>query len=113
MLYIEGTNIKLTRGDTAYLKVPLMLERPGQSNAEYTMDAEDILRFTVKSSTRAAEALIAKEEKGNNVFHIVPGDTAPLKYREYYYDVQLTMSSGDVFTVIPPSVFEVLPEVSY
>lgn len=107
MLYINGTTIKLTRGDTAYLSVPI--KRDGE---DYTMQPTDTLAFSVKRYTTDDEYLIHKEVKGDNLFHIEPQDTADLPFGSYKYDVQLTTASGDVFTVIDVSTFEVLQEVT-
>lgn len=108
MLYIEGYTVQLTRGDTAYLTIPLNC-----ATEEYTMQSADTLTFTVKRTVRDEEFLIQKVSVGTNEFHIEPSDTAELAFGKYKYDVQLNMADGDVYTVIPPSTFEVLPEVTY
>ena len=107
MLYIEGDSIKLTRGDTAYLDIPL-----ATTNGEYVMSSTDTLTFSVKKNTRETEYIFQKVIEGSNTFHIEPADTAALTFGKYMYDVQLNTTNGDVFTVIPPSTFEVLAEVT-
>lgn len=107
MLYIEGTTIKLTRGDTAYLHIPLTT-----SEGEYEMSSTDTLTFSVKKSIRESDYILQKTVTGSNVFHIEPSDTAELAFTKYVYDVQLDTNNGDVFTVITPSTFEVLTEVT-
>ena len=49
---------------------------------------------------------------GSNQFHIEPEDTKFLSFGKYLYDVELTTASGDVYTVIVPTTFEVLKEVT-
>lgn len=108
MLYIEGTTIRMTRGDTVYLTVPLT-----STTEAYEMGSSDTLTLTVKKSERDAQHILQKVSTGNNQFHIEPADTASLAFGKYKYDVQLNTSDGDVYTVIPPSVFELLVEVTY
>ena len=108
MLYINGDTIKLTRGDTAYLHIPLVT-----TDADYVMNANDTLTFSVKKTTRDTDYIFQKVVTGNNVFHIQPSDTSELAFGKYIYDVELNTTDGDVFTVIPPSTFEVLSEVTH
>ena len=110
MLYIkdDGT-IRLTRGDTARLAIPITNLA---NNGEYTMQSGDVLFFTVKKSAKDTDFLFQKEAPGANAIHIKPEDTANLSFGKYKYDVQLTTASGDVYTVIEPSVFEVMEEIT-
>ena len=88
MLKVKGNNIKLTRGDTAYLTVP------------------------ITDTVSAEEYLFQKVIQGSNVFKILPTDTSDLRYGTYIYDVQLDMANGDRFTIIEPSNFEITSEVT-
>lgn len=110
MLYIDddGT-IKLTRGDTARLSVPI---KNSVNDDEYTIKSDDILYFTVKKSAKDSEPLLQKVTKGSNTFHIRPEDTEAFSFGKYRYDVQLTTASGDVYTVIEPSIFEITEEIT-
>ena len=107
MLYVEGNTIRLTRGDTAYLHIPLV-----SNGVDYEMDANDTLTLSVKKSTRDTDYIFQKVVKGSNVFHVEPSDTSSTSFGKYTYDVQLETNKGDIFTVIPPSTFEVLAEVT-
>lgn len=111
MLYIDGnTNkIRLTRGDTAYLTINIIDDATGEP---YVMSAEDALALTVKKTVNDATASFQKISTGTNAFHIEPEDTKSLEFSAYKYDVQLTKGNGDVFTVIAPSTFEIMPEVT-
>lgn len=105
MLYVkdDGT-IRLTRGDTARLEITIENSLDG---SEYLMDPDDVLTFTIKKSVKDSES------HGSNTFHIEPKDTAELSFRKYFYDVQLTRANGDVYTVIIPTTFEIMKEVTY
>lgn len=110
MLYIESNNvIRLTRGDTAKLTVPIENDL---DNSSYVMDEQDTLTFTIKKSVKDNENLIQKVVIGSNNFHIKPEDTDSLPFGKYVYDVQLTTAGGDVYTVIEPTSFEILSEVT-
>jgi len=111
LLYIlDDKTIRLTRGDTAYLTIPLFND---STQSDYEMSANDVLTFSVKRKPKTdIDCLIQKIIHGSNTFHIEPGDTKDMSFGKYRYDVQLTTAGGDVYTVIEPSVFEVMEEVT-
>lgn len=109
MLYINDNNIRLTRGDTAYLTVPIITA----SNEEYHMQSDDTLTFSVKKNESSEEYVLQKVVKGANAIHIEPSDTSILPFGKYKYDVQINLNNGDVYTVIEPSTFELMKEVTW
>lgn len=111
MLYINGTEIKLTRGDSAYLQIPIENKMADGSTVAYELEAGDKLTMTMAKSYEE-EPCFQKTIEGINTFHILPADTKQCEFGKYMYDIQLTTANGDVFTVIEPSVFQVLPEVT-
>ena len=76
------------------------------------MESGDILYFTVKKTAKDSDFLFQKSVTGSNSIHIRPEDTADLSFGKYKYDVQLTTATGDVYTVIEPSTFEVMEEIT-
>lgn len=111
MLYVlEDGTIKLTRGDTARLTVDLVNDLTKES---YIMSEGDTLTLTVKDNVRSNEFLFQKKVVGSNSFVIDPHDTKDASFRKYKYDVQLNTELGDVYTVIEPSTFEILTEVTF
>ena len=108
MLYIEGNTIKLTRGDTAYLTVPIKLA----TEEEYTMQSGDTLVMSVKKSINDEHYAFQKQATNGNTIHIEPADTEQLAFGKYKYDIQLNTADGDVYTLIDVDVFELLPEVT-
>ena len=113
MLYLESNGtIRLTRGDTAYLTVPIKIKDSNDDIEDYVMNSSDTLIFSVKKSIRDEEYSFQKTIQGKNTIHIEPTDTAGLSFGKYKYDVQLTTSSGDVFTLVDTSDFEILSEVT-
>lgn len=115
MLHInDATNeIQLTRGDTAYLQVPLVNIGPGGEETEYAMAADDILTFTVRAALDDPKICFQKVSKGANSFRVAPEDTQGYTFGKYKYDIQLTKANGDVHTVVEPACFKILPEVTY
>jgi len=111
MLHIEADGeIQLTRGDTARLSVSITNET--DQNA-YTIEAGDTLTLTVKKSAKDDEPSFQKVLTGSSTFHIEPKDTAELAFGKYKYDVQLTTAGGDVYTIIEPTTFEIMQEVTW
>lgn len=109
MLIVRSDNvIELTRGDTARLTIALNDDTTGEP---YEVQPEDTLRFSVKKSTADTTLSFQKVITGSNTFHIEPSDTKMLSFGIYVYDVEITNSLGDVYTVIPPTKFKVLQEV--
>lgn len=108
MLEVKGNNIKLTRGDTAFLTIPI---NDTVADEAYEIRETDILTLSVKKNVNAKEYLFQKVIQGGNVFKIEPSDTKNLRYGTYIYDVQLNIGD-DVFTIIKPSNFEVTTEVT-
>ena len=107
MFKINNKTISITRGDTGIFTLTI---KNGDNDYDYS---NDTVKFTVKESTTAAEPLIQKTVVYGQNIVIEPSDTANLKYGDYVYDVQLTTSGGIVDTVIVPSKFVVLPEVTF
>lgn len=105
---LDDNTIKLTRGDTAYLEVPIINDTTGES---YQMQPGDVLTFGVKKTIKEDSCCLLKTISGTNVFKILPEDTADFSFTSYKYDVQLTTADGDVFTIINNATFSVMPEV--
>ena len=111
MFYVlEDGTIKLTRGDTARFSVNLSNDLTG---SDYTMAVDDKITFTVKKKVKDDAPLLQKNMIGYPVFHIKPEDTQDLSFGRYVYDVQINTASGDVYTIIEPSTFEILKEVTH
>lgn len=101
-------DIGIIRGDTARFEVEIL----DQNGDPYTLQSGDQLVFTVKKNTSTSLIILQKNITGET-FTILHEDTANLDYGKYVYDIQLTQSNGDVTTVIPPSLFEILKEVNF
>ena len=113
MIFINGNNISLTRGDSAWLDVPI---KDVVSGGMYTVKDDDELTLTVRVNVKRTaddtNCLFAKTIKGESTFHISPADTAELGYGEYHYDVELKTADGDRYTVVPDSKFVLTSEVT-
>lgn len=110
MLYIlEDNTIRLTRGDTARISIDI---DNLSSESSYELSENDVIELTIKASVKDITPLVHKKITGTNQFHIEPSDTKELAFKKYVYDVQLTTSDGDVYTIIEPSTFEIMKEVT-
>ena len=101
-------SIELTRGDTARLTVTIA-DETGQP---YEMLDTDILTLSVKKSVNDDEPCIQKSVTGTNIFVIKPSDTAGLSFGKYIYDVELSISEDDVYTIIEKTSFKIREEVT-
>lgn len=106
MFKITSNSIQITRGDTGIFT--LALTSAGQP---YDYSNDEVL-FTVKRNTNTTEIVFQKTVLYGENVTIEPQDTATLPYGNYVFDVQVT-SGAVVDTVIPPSTFSVLPEVTF
>lgn len=109
MLNITSDGIvRLTRGDTAKITVDINNDFTGQP---YEIQNDDVLKFTVKKTYQDNAPAFQIVNTGSNIFCIQPTDTKDLAFGVYIYDVQLELPNGEVYTVIPPTDFELMKEV--
>ena len=104
----DDGEIQLTRGDTAWLRVNVT----NDTGDDYEIQNGDTLTLSLKKRIKDVDVIMSKTVVGTDTFHIKPEDTTELSFGTYVYDVQLTTSGNDVYTVVPPSTFEILPEVT-
>lgn len=102
----ERNVISMIRGDTAEFDIELI----DDEGDVYELVPGDVITFTVKKNTLSSDVLIQKE--GPHI-SILPEDTSGMAYGTYKYDVQFTSSGGSVDTVIPPTTFKLLEEVTW
>lgn len=111
MLSITGTNITITRGDSAYINVTI---KDSQGNV-YTPSTDDTIRAQVRQSATSTQILFESVIPSDTlVWHIKPEDTqtASLNGATYVYDMQIETADGDTFTFIPQSNFIISKEVT-
>ena len=108
MIRVKGSDIQITRGDTGYLSVGI-----GHIDDEpYTRQDGDKLVFTVKRRYDINEILLQKDIDGL-LLSLNPKDTKSLTYGCYWYDIELTTNTGQIFTVVGPARFVVREEVKF
>ena len=97
----------MTRGDSEEIVVNL---------SGYTLKPGDMVEMTVRMSALSQKVIYKRVTSFTNnqaVISIEPKDTEPLSFGDYVYDVQLTYDGGKVKTVVTPSAFTILEEVTY
>lgn len=119
MLRTIGRNIYLTRGDTAFLSVELFYYDSNCEKKKFELLDGDEIYLTVKSSFDVEEFLFQKKitykevnDAGEVLLKILPSDTNNLQFKKYVYDVEIKTFDGNIYTIIPPSIFEIMPEVT-
>lgn len=113
MLMISGTNIILTRGNTA----ELLIAPVDEEDYPYILSEGEKVIFTVKNAKGVS--IIQKvlksddqdQETGEIAVIISPEDTINLAETEYKYDVLLVTESGDAYTFIESSMFSVVSAI--
>lgn len=109
---VDGTNMQVIRGDTEAVNVNVR----DNSGVSVPFVEGDIVYFTVKKSihdeTKIFQKVITQFIDGSAHIEISPADTKLSKPGVYYYDIQLSKADGSVKTIVPPSKFEILGEVT-
>ena len=112
---ISNNEITLTRGDT--LEADITLQK---GEDPYVIQEGDSIRFALKTKKMKADKsdyeeatpLIVKEIPTDSMKLVLePGDTKHLPFGDYEYDIQVTLASGKVDTVIPAQRFKLTKEV--
>lgn len=113
MLCIKGTDIRLTRGNSAALDI---IPHNGTPDDPIMLKEGDRVLFTIKSSlgsTILQKALTAADqsEDGSVKLVLAPEDTVCIAPKVYTYDVVLVFENGEAYTFIPRSAFEIVEAV--
>lgn len=98
MLQVQGTDISLTRGDTAEFDVaPLNAD-----GTAYEFQEGDSVIFTLAKKWGVAPPIVEREVPTDTlVLGIRPSDTSSLKFGTYCYDIKVRNSiTGDEWTFV-------------
>ena len=98
----DNYNITIIRGDSGYLKVPLV-EVVGDEEVPYTPHEGETLRFAMAKKWGASEdecAVIRDIDIHDLKLYFYPEDTKQLKFGEYKYDLEYTNLDGYVDTIL-------------
>ena len=108
MLKIDGTTIRLTRGDT--LRVSIALK--DYEGNDYTPLQGDVIRFALKKRYEDQRPLIHKIIDNETLMLVLePNDTKDLPFGDYVYDIEITFNDGTVDTFISEALFTLAKEV--
>ena len=110
MLTINGSTIRLTRGDSAIIEITLAY----QDGTAFKPERGDEIRFALKKNYADSKTLLKIEvptEELPLLLRFRPSDTKRLDYGSYKYDLQLTRADGTVDTFIDRATFIVTEEV--
>lgn len=112
MIKTSKTNITMTRGDSAYIRV----RAKNSDSTNYIYKEGDVLHVQVRTPDLAEvviEGNIAVDSvKNKHIWILKPEDTKDLDIGTYVWDAQIETADGDVFTFIPLSDFTLTTEVT-
>lgn len=113
-MIIKGNDISMIRGDSETIEVSCYT--PNGEKIPFVLG--DKLYMTVKESVYTEEKMFQKlvvffTPEGDAQIEILPTDTRDMSFDTYVYDVQIIKTDGKVSTIIPPSKFTVMGEVTY
>jgi hypothetical protein len=94
MFEIKDKVIKITRGDSASLKVGLKKA----DGSDYVMQEGDTLTMTVRKVI--GSSILMQVVSNTNTIYISPSDSKNLLVGSCVYDIELRTATQDVFTVI-------------
>ena len=102
MFKIDGNNLYLTRGDTAYLSVNI----GGNDRVIKNMT------LSVKKNVVDTDYAFQLTAADNGIFMFQPEDTKDLEYGKYVYDIQITTEYNEIFTIVEKSNLYIKDEVT-
>lgn len=108
MIIIEGTTIKIIRGDTARIQITML----NDDDEPCIPAAGDSIRFAMKKNYYQKNPDLLKAIPNDTlILEIDPEDTKAFPFGRYKYDIEITTQSGDVDTFINRADFYILEEV--
>ena len=117
---VQGTTIKLTRGDSLILQVVKKRKKDKEPSEIYIPEEGDTVRFALKRNIMNPEKtkyldkkpLIEKDIPIKTlILRLESEDTKFLEFGNYIYDIELTTKDGIVDTFIADADFILTPEV--
>lgn len=112
---VNDNEIRMTRGDTFETDVEIFDEEN-----PWTPSSGDTVKFYVKHAAMNVSKTAYKDDEpviektipnATLTLHLDPADTEELDFGRYVYDVEVTLSTGVVDTIINNENFIILPEV--
>ena len=105
---ILDTKITLTRGDT--FKTVIVIKN--QDGVVYQLQDGDVVRFAMKKKYKDEKPLLVKIlDNEDLLLELTPEDTKNLNYGDYVYDIEITLSNGEVYTFIDKATLRLTEEV--
>ena len=112
MYKIIGSNVYITRGDSAYITVNIA----DNDGNKFALDTGHIVRGQVRREPNNGDLVVDADIDYSNpdkiIWHIKPENTKGIEVKEYYYDLEVDTAEGDVYTFVSGK-FVVTDEVTY
>lgn len=112
MVSIKNNIIRATQGDTIRTTVKFYMPK----GTEYVPEQGDVIRFALKSTKKPDDTAILLNVNIpiDSMELVIPAEETkkiPSRRTPYFYDVQITFASGEVYTFIHEGEYYSLPEV--
>lgn len=108
MLTIKGTNIRLTRGDSAEITLTLT----DSAGDAYVPSEGDVIRFSMKKRHSDEEPCLEIGIPTDTlILSIAPADTKSLDFGDYKYDISISFADGREDTFIEYATFTIGEEI--
>lgn len=104
MFDVIDNKIYLSRGDSATIGI----EITDDESEPYTPSSGESVVFTLKRATEQCKTIIVKEFNEELEVSLDESDTVNLSFGVYVYDVVLYDEEGNIYTIIPPTEFEIM-----
>ncbi len=117
MLSIAGTTIAITRGDSAYISLPI-LQADGRT--PYEVQPGDVVALQVRTDVVTGSGSTEPElvingriiyQEGVPIWVLTPEDTT-IPVGKYKWDVQITLANTEDVTTYNSGTFKIMSEVT-
>lgn len=109
---VNGTDISMIRGDSETITITCR----DKKGVLIPFEDGDIVYLTVKKNIRESnkvfQKIVTTFDDGKAIIRILPSDTKGVSPYKYVYDIELNKSDGTVTTLVPPSTFEIVGDVT-
>lgn len=105
-IVIKGTTVYHRRGDTGIILLDMLID-----DTPFPLREGDKAVLTIKKNVRSSDFLLQKEAI-DGYFIFLHEDTQDIPFGDYRYDVQVSLTEGQVITAVGPAVYKILPDIT-
>lgn len=107
--WIKKNIVSVTTGDSLWTSIDLV----DSDGNEYVPDPNDVIVFSLKSSTDDSEDPILQKRISPETLELrLNPEDLELPVGDYWYDIEVTLNNGFRDTVVGPARFKITPQVT-